>query len=79
MNSTMTISAANYLAKVEPHAAALEKTADRMNDEGIGGHATRGLAAVLRDMAGKMRADAAQALAPGRSTVTYRRCGSFSG
>jgi hypothetical protein len=48
----------NNLTKVEPHAKRLEDAADRMDKDGIGGHATRGHAAVLRDMASSMRADA---------------------
>lgn len=49
----------NNLTLVEPHAQRLEAAADRMDKDGIGGHATRGHAAVLRNMAGCMRADAA--------------------
>jgi hypothetical protein len=49
----------NNLQKIEPHAKRLEDAADRMDKDGIGGHATRGHAAVLRDMASCMRADAA--------------------
>jgi hypothetical protein len=54
----------NLLPKVETHAARLEAAADKMENDGIGGHATRGHAAVLRDMAGCMRADAARGKMP---------------
>ena len=54
----------NQLSKVEPHAAALEAAADRMDADGIGGHPTRGHAAVLRDMVGCMRAEAAVGKTP---------------
>ncbi|MGO9683983.1 MAG: hypothetical protein ACLPTZ_15620 [Beijerinckiaceae bacterium] len=56
----------NQLAKVEPHAAELEKIADKMDAAGIGGHPRRGHAPVLRDMAGSMRADAAHGATPYR-------------
>jgi hypothetical protein len=54
----------NQLARVEPHAQRLEDAADQMDAAGIGGHATRGHAAVLRDMAACMRADAATGKLP---------------
>jgi hypothetical protein len=54
----------NQLSKVEPHAAALEAAADRMDADGIGGHPTRGHAAVLRDTVGCMRAEAAVGKTP---------------
>lgn len=56
----------NNLSKIEPHALRLEAAADRMDQAGIGGHETRGHAAVLRQMAGAMRADAA------RGRLAYR-------
>jgi len=58
------IFAANHLAKVEPHANRLEDAANKMDNDGIGGHETRGHAAVLRQMAGSMRADAAEGKMP---------------
>jgi hypothetical protein len=54
----------NLLSKIEPHAARLEDAADRLDAAGIGGHPKRGHAAVLRDMAGCMRAEAAQGKMP---------------
>jgi len=63
------IEAANHLAKVEKHANELEKAADHMDAAGIGGHPTRGHAAVLRDMAGDLRAAAAKGVLP----ATYDR------
>jgi hypothetical protein len=54
----------NNLTLVEPHAKRLEDAADRMDKDGIGGHASRGHAAVLRDMASCMRADAARGKMP---------------
>lgn len=54
----------NNIALVEPHAQRLEAAADKMDKDGIGGHATRGHAAVLRDMASCMRADAARGKMP---------------
>jgi hypothetical protein len=54
----------NLLLKIEPHAARLEDAADQMDAAGIGGHATRGHAAVLRDMAACMRAEASQGKLP---------------
>lgn len=53
------VAAANHLAKVERHAAELEKAADHMDAAGIGGHPTRGHAVVLRNMASDIRANAA--------------------
>ncbi len=44
---------------VEPHAKALESSADAMEGAGIGGHAERGHVHILRKMAGHMRAEAA--------------------
>ena len=58
------IEAANHLAKIEPHAKRLEDAADKMDDDGIGGDEGRGHAKVLRQMAGEMRADAAQGKMP---------------
>ena len=50
----------NLLSKIEPHASRLEDAADKMDAAGIGGHPKRGHAAVLRDMAASLRADAAR-------------------
>jgi hypothetical protein len=50
----------NQLEKVEPHAARLEAAADKMEQAGIGGHASRGHVVILRDMASCLRADAAK-------------------
>jgi hypothetical protein len=58
------LQAANFLSKVEPHAARVDKAADLMEQDGLGGHPTRGHATVLRKMAGCMRADAAQGKMP---------------
>jgi hypothetical protein len=54
----------NQLEKIEPHAARLEAAADKMDAADIGGHATKGHAAILRDMASCMRADAARGRMP---------------
>jgi hypothetical protein len=54
----------NHLPIVEPFAAGLEKIAGAMDESGLGGHATRGHAAILRQMASSMRADAAQGKMP---------------
>jgi len=59
-----TVNAANHLGKVEKHAAEMEKAAEHMDAAGIGGHPTRGHAAVLRNMAGDLRAQAAQGKMP---------------
>jgi hypothetical protein len=48
----------NYLEKIEPHAKRLDDISDKLDAAGIGGHPTRGHAAILRDMARHMRADA---------------------
>jgi cold shock CspA family protein len=61
---TKEFSEMNNLSKVEPHALRLEAAADKMDAGGIGGHPTRGHAAILRDMAGSMRADAARGKMP---------------
>lgn len=58
------LKAANHLAKVEKHASEMEKAADHMDAAGIGGHPSRGHAAVLRNMAGDLRAQAAQGKMP---------------
>jgi hypothetical protein len=42
----------------------MEKAADHMDAAGIGGHPTRGHAAILRNMAGDLRAQAAQGKMP---------------
>lgn len=67
------VSAANHLGKIEPHAKRLEDAADKMDEDGIGGHDTRGHAAVLRHMAGAMRADAAE----GKMPHVYHQDGGF--
>jgi hypothetical protein len=56
--------ATTILEKVTPHASRLEDAADRMDKDGIGGHPTRGHAAVLRDMAADLRATAARSKMP---------------
>lgn len=58
------VEAANHLAKVEQHASELEKAADHMDAAGIGGDPDRGHVKVLRDMAGDLRANAAQGRLP---------------
>ena len=58
------VQAANLLPKIEPYAVKLENCAAAMEDAGMGGHPSRGHAAVLRDMAGKMRAEAATGKMP---------------
>lgn len=50
--------------KVEPHAKALEAAAMSCEAAGVGLHATRGHVAVMRRMAGHMRAEAAQGKIP---------------
>ncbi len=65
------VEAANQLVKVEPHAKRLEAAADAMDRDGIGGHPRRGHAAVLRDMASCMRADAAQGKLPHTYEALY--------
>ena len=58
------VQAANMLSKVEKHASELEKAADHMEAAGIGGHPSRGHAAILRNMAGDLRANAARGVMP---------------
>ena len=58
------VQAANLLPKIEPYAVKLENCAAAMEEAGMGGHPSRGHAAVLRDMAGKMRAEAATGKMP---------------
>lgn len=58
------IKSANHLAKVEKHAAELEKAADHMDAAGIGGHPTKGHAVMLRRMAADLRANAAKGELP---------------
>lgn len=50
--------------KVEPHAKALEACADAMDAAAVGGHPQNGHAAVIRRMAGSMRAEAAMGKIP---------------
>jgi hypothetical protein len=49
----------NLIPKVEKHAGALEQLASAMEADGIGGNPSRGHAAVLRNMAGDLRSQAA--------------------
>jgi hypothetical protein len=58
------LSAANMLGKVEPLAKNLEAQATSLEAAGIGGHATRGHAVVLRNMAASLRASAAMGSLP---------------
>ena len=58
------VNAANHLAKVERHAAELEKAADHMDAAGLGGDPRNGHAAVARDMAADMRASAVRGVMP---------------
>jgi len=58
------ISAANLLPMVEPHAAKLEACADAMEAAGIGGDPNNGHAIQLRRMAAGMRVDAVQGRLP---------------
>lgn len=55
---------AECMAAVEPHAAALERTAAAMKASGIGAHPENGHARVLHSMAGTMRAAAAMGRLP---------------
>src|SRR5262245_37831471 len=64
----------NNLAKIELHAKRLEAIADKMDQDGVGGHPTRGHAAILRQMASSMRADAAR----GKTPHTYEPSGMFA-
>jgi hypothetical protein len=57
--------------QIEEHAVRLERIAAGMIRDGIGGHPTRGHAAVLRQMAYSMRADAAQGITPQVFTDEY--------
>jgi hypothetical protein len=54
----------NQLDKVAPHAQELERMADDLDAAGIGGHPTRGHAAILRTMACDLRAGAALGKTP---------------
>lgn len=54
----------NQLEKIEPHASRLEAAATSMDAAGIGGHPTRGHAAILRGMAGDLRSKAAKGELP---------------
>jgi hypothetical protein len=56
---TASVSAANLLPKVEPHAHALEQIAAMMEADGIGGDFNNGYVKQLLQMAACMRADAA--------------------
>lgn len=58
------VDAANLMSSVEPHCAAVEAAADNMEKAGIGLHAEQGHVAVLRRMAGRMRAEAAMGKLP---------------
>jgi hypothetical protein len=48
-----------HMAKVDPHASALEKVADDMEKDGLGGHARMGHSKACRAMADHLRASAA--------------------
>ena len=67
----MTFRAANHLAKVENHASELEKIAAGMEADGIGGDRHRGHVAILRDMAGDLRANAARGVLPSAFSHLY--------
>ena len=67
------VQAANHLAKVEKHAAELEKAADHMDAAGIGGHPTRGHAMVARNMASDIRAKAARGEMPAVFDAFYAK------
>ena len=54
----------NLSTVVEPHARNLETSADAMEGAGIGGHPTRGHAAIMRRMAADLRANAVQGKLP---------------
>lgn len=58
------IDAAGVRDMVEPHAAACDACADGMEAAGIGGHPSNGHAAVLRRVAGSLRAAAAMGQMP---------------
>lgn len=60
---------AALMAKVEPVAASLEKTAQAMEAAGVGTDAETGQVAHLRRMAAAMRSDAAAGRAPGAYSV----------
>jgi hypothetical protein len=66
-----TVSAANVLDKIEPHAKALEGCANAMEAAGIGGHSDGGHVALLRKMAADLRSQAAH----GRMPYVYRDAG----
>jgi len=53
------VQAANVLEKVEPHAKRLEDAANKLEDAGIGLHASAGHVQILRKMADGIRADGA--------------------
>ncbi len=63
MGETLQASAA-VMNKVEPHAAALEAQADKMEGDGVGTDARAGHVKVLRNMASSMRASAAMGRVP---------------
>lgn len=63
MDETLQASAA-VMSKVEPHAAALDSQADKMEAEGVGTDARSGHVKVLRNMASSMRASAAMGRVP---------------
>ena len=64
MVSANLATAVTMTTQIELHARYLEGIADQMDGDCIGGHPTRGHAAVLRTMAYAMRADAAQGKTP---------------
>lgn len=55
---------AKICASVEPHAAMLEKAADKMESDGVGIHPTRGHAVLARGLAKSMRASAVTGVFP---------------
>lgn len=64
-NPPMAVNAnAVTMERVEPHAKSLDACAASMEAAGIGTHATRGHATVMRQMAGHMRAQAAMGQIP---------------
>lgn len=73
------VQAANHLAKVEKHAAELEKAADHMDAAGIGGHPSRGHAAVARSMAADIRAKAVRGEMPAVFDAFYAKADGDAG
>lgn len=63
----------DHMGKVEPHAAALEKVADDMEKDGIGGHPRMGHVKACRAMADNLRASAAM----GKLSDSWPGCDGF--